>query len=365
MPQISKSQLALLFINIIIPAAHIQVLSVSVKYSKNSAWIAVLAAYLIIAILSFVTIKLIKLYPQDSILDFSSKIMGKTIGKLFNIILFFYSFLIASFMLEQFTILVTTMVYRMTPAYILRTGIMILAVYLVSLGVEVIFRVSDIIFIIVIVFTIVIGIGLLKEIDFKMLLPIFTVDLKNFIKSTIMPMVFFGQIIIFLFFHNLLEDLSSISKTIQLSLLVGSIFVFLFVLVDLMVFGADLASRMLFPPYMLIRFINIEEVLDRAEVFMLTLWIALSFIETAVYFWISNQAIIKVFNLKYQKLNIIPLAIILLALTTVMWREKGIIGFQQYVQLGYAFSILSVQLFVPVCLYLTALFRTWKGVVNE
>lgn len=359
MPQISKSQLAILFVNILIPTAHVQVLITTIKYAKQDAWIAVLIAYILAVILSLICLELIKRYPKDNLLSFSEKIVGKPLAKVICIILFLYSFLISAYMVEQFSTLMTTMVYRATPAYVFRIGIILLAVYIVNSGVEVLFRVSDFVFIGVLLVTIVIGGGLLKEFDLNNLLPIFSQDINSIVKASITPTAFFGQIILFLFFHNLVDDLKGITRTIHLGLLIGMLLVIGFVIADLAVFGADLGSLLTFPPFMIIRQISIQNIFDRVEILMLTLWIGLALIEIAAYFWISNQSIARLFNLNQQKIINLPLAVILVAFVTLSWR--GIVDFQEYINISYIFTIFIIEFSIPIVLYLISLIRGKRG----
>ena len=317
--------------------------------------------YIGAVLISLVCLELIKLYPQHSILEFSSKILGTKLGKLVNIVLLWYAILIATYMLEQFDTLLTTMVYRTTPKFVFTIGILFLVLYVVHLGAEVIFRVSDVIFIAVVLVTLIIGIGLVKFLDLNLLLPVFTENVTNLLRATLAPFAFLGQIIIFLFFHHLVDDLSGIAKHIQLSLLLGMLLVIAFVIADLAVFGPELGSLLLFPPYMLIRYISIEAILDRIEILMLTIWIALAFLEVTAYFWISSQIIIDLFNLRSNnKLVInIPLAIILATLVDLQW--SGISDFQDYSRGAYSMFLLLVEISIPLLLYLVAVIKGKLG----
>ncbi|GAB6099582.1 endospore germination permease [Halanaerocella petrolearia] len=357
--QISKGQLAVLLINILIPTAHIQVLFIAIRYAKQDAWLATTIGYLVALVITFISLQLIKLYPDQNILEFSSDIMGSFLGKIVALVFFLYSFLVVVYVLEQFQLLMTIMVYQEFPPFFFKLAMISLVVYAVNLGAEVIFRVSDIIFITVILVTVFVGFGLVTEIDFSRVFPLLEEDMTSILQGSLMPIVFLGQVVIILFFGNLTDKSFKLSKTINIGLFVGFQLIIGFVIASISIYGVDLSSRFLFPPYMLTRFIEAGGMILRQEIFLLVIWIGLILIQATAFFWICRASLVSLFNLNHKNHFSIPLAILIIVLSHISF--KGIVDFQIYVETTYSLIIASVQLLVPSLLYLVALIKGKGG----
>ncbi|AGB42435.1 spore germination protein, amino acid permease [Halobacteroides halobius DSM 5150] len=355
MPQISKGQLAILLINVLIPTAHIQVLLNSIKYAGHDAWLAVSIGYIIALGIVLLSLKLMKRYPKQNILDFSSQILGSFLGKLIAFILFIYSFLVVVYVLEQFIVLITTMIYGQSSPMMFRVSLMALVVYSISLGVEGFFRTSSIIFSVVALITPLIAVGLLQQINFNLVFPILVQNPASIIRGAIVPSAFLGNAFLILFFNDLVDRSNKVTRVITIGLSVGFLFVASFVVVAISVFGVDLASKLFFIPFMITRLVKAGEMLLRQEIFMLVVWMGLIFVQLTTFFWISCTCLTSLFNLKNKKKYSIPLALLIINFASIGW--DGIIELQNYVESTYSMLLIIIQVTIPLLLYIVAVVR--------
>ncbi|GAB6137224.1 GerAB/ArcD/ProY family transporter [Halanaerobaculum tunisiense] len=358
MQQISKGQLIVLVINILIPTAHIQVLLTSIKYAQEDAWLATTIGYLVVLVSLIIYWRLVRLYPEQNILQFTPQIVGNLMGKLFSSIFFGYSFLVATYTLQQFTTLMTTIVYRQISGSLFRILLMILVVYISSLGVEVIFRTSDFIFLAVGFVTVIIGLALVPEVNLELLKPVLNQDLTSLLQGAVTPVAFLGQVMMILFFNDLVKNKQKMLRDISLGLTFGFLFVVSFVVIGISIYGAEVASKLWFIPFVITRQVTYGGVL-RVEIFLLVVWIGLIFIKLATFFWISRSSLSSLFDLEKEKFLNIPLAVLVVVFATSTW--ENIVEFQRYIETTYSSVLLIIQLFIPLLLYLIAVLKGKEG----
>ena len=89
--KISSLQMAFMMYPTIVATAVLGVPSITAKYAKNDLWLSPILASLIGYVTVYIAYKLHKLYPKQTVIQFSEHIMGRFAGKILGFLfLFFY-----------------------------------------------------------------------------------------------------------------------------------------------------------------------------------------------------------------------------------------------------------------------------------
>ena len=89
--KISSLQMAFMMYPTIVATAILSVPSITAKYAKNDLWLSPILASLIGYVTVYIAYKLHKLYPKQTVIQFSEQIIGRFAGKMFGFLfLFFY-----------------------------------------------------------------------------------------------------------------------------------------------------------------------------------------------------------------------------------------------------------------------------------
>jgi len=89
--KISFLQMAIMMYPTIVATAILGVPSITAKYAKTDLWLSPILASFIGFVTVYATYKLHKLYPEQTVIQFSEHIIGRFAGKVLGFIfLFFY-----------------------------------------------------------------------------------------------------------------------------------------------------------------------------------------------------------------------------------------------------------------------------------
>ena len=80
--KISALQMAVMMYPTIVATAILSVPSIIAKYTKNDLWLSPIFASLIGYVTVYIAYKLHKLYPKQTVIQFSEQILGRFAGKL-------------------------------------------------------------------------------------------------------------------------------------------------------------------------------------------------------------------------------------------------------------------------------------------
>ena len=87
--KISSLQLAILFYPTIIASSLLSVPNATTRHAKNDLWFSPILASLVGVLVVFVVWKLYTYYPKQTVIQYSEKILGKFLGKVFGGLLIF------------------------------------------------------------------------------------------------------------------------------------------------------------------------------------------------------------------------------------------------------------------------------------
>lgn len=283
--------------------------------AKQDAWISgligLIAGILVISLCSMAG----RLYPHLTLVESIQKILGKWIGSIVALMFLAYPlFSIAAYLREVGDFMVTDMMPETPVQAILILGISIIAMA-TSLGIEVIARTAEIFFPWVIVLFLIFVVFLLPLIEIDNLKPILENGFKPVLSGSLSFTAFtFMELVIFLMIFPNVNHANKIHKGLIRGALLGGIVLFILMIISILVLGADLTARNIYPSYSLAKKVHIGTFLERVEAIIAIMWILTTYCKITLYFYAFNLGLAQLLRLKEYRVLILPSAMTMIAL---------------------------------------------------
>lgn len=329
---ISSSQLMFLIIGLI-EASTLTAAFIS-GITKQDTWIVLLAGFTITLFLLLVYTSLSKKFPGKNLIEINDKIYGHHFGKIMSILYIYFFWFIISSNLRYIADFFSTYLFPETDISIFSILTIIICMYTIKKGIEVIARSGFILTILAIVVSVFITIVTIRDMQLSNFLPFFQMNLKEFTQGTnLMISIPFGEIVVFLMIFPYVNDINQVKKSAFEGLIIGGIFFLVVIFRNISILG-NIASLQVLPSYQVAKNINIGDIIERTEVLVAVVLLFNVFLKICIFYYATVLSLAQLFKLRSYKPMVIPIGIIGFILSMTM--------FTSTVDEVYAASIYSV-----------------------
>ncbi len=319
--KINSNQFLVLVIFFTIGTSILEVPSVLAVKTNQDAWITAIIGTGIGFLVIWLYTAIALWFPHFTYVQINEKVYGKWIGKAVSVIFVMMSLLYASTLLFQSGNFFNTHIMPNTPMSalnILMAGIMVMGVYL---GLETIARSAEIFgaffFITFIVFTVLIA----PDIQLDNIKPVFEAKPKTMIKSSFFFVLMSSgnAIVLLMIFPSFVNKVKQAKKSFLIGNLIGGLIIILITFLSISVLGSAKTTNEIYPSYELAKRISVGNFIERIEVLMALLWIISLYFKLILYFYATILAIAQILNLKDYRPLIMPMGIIAVVLSLVVY----------------------------------------------
>lgn len=284
--------------------------------AKQDAWIAILLGMLgglILLVLYFY------LYFKNCKLPFTSilkKLLGKYLGGFVSLMYIGYFGYIGARVLRDFSELLRSSILNETPLVVVSASFLIVIAYGCYLGIEVLGRTGEILFMVFTALTILFGFFVFAGANPKSenLLPVLENGWKPVI-STVFPLTLtfpFGETIVFLMLYYNLANSKAILKSGFFSVLCSGILLSSVIAINISVLGVSRAGRASFPLLRTLERVEIGQFVTRLDSIVVLILIIGGFVKIVIFIYAVVIGLQDVFKLKDYRKTIIPVCTIIL-----------------------------------------------------
>ncbi|MBP1934741.1 spore germination protein KB [Ammoniphilus resinae] len=359
--RISQSQLFALIIFFQIGSTTLFALGIE---AKQDAWIAVFIALLAGIVLVWIFTEIQKHFPHQNLAEILISVLGKWIASPLIILYALSFFWTASFNLYEFSeFMVSTFFFETPISAILFLGLLLM-IYSLFLGVEVIARSGEIIFpwflgFIIIMFLLTGISGIIKP---NQLLPIMENGVMPVLKASTQVITFpFGEMVIFLMYWCYVNNQQVIRKTSIWAVIIAGIILILSLILMITVLGAQLASNESISLFKVFQKINVGNFIQRLDAIGGAILFIGGFYKGLLYLYGSRMLIQTLFNIKakHQKWLITFLVICLFCYILLYFKD---VDFYRWVglQINNKYVYPLFQITIPIFLLVIIKLKT-KG----
>ncbi|MCP1308316.1 GerAB/ArcD/ProY family transporter [Paenibacillus tyrfis] len=295
-------------------------------YTKQGAWISIIAGMATGIPIILLFLNLARRYPDMTFVEISNRLLGKWLGTAFSLYWILTSYLGGATTLVYYMgNFITTQIMPETPEYtinIMFTGIVVMGLLL---GLNTLARAVEVLFPVVIVLFCVLIVFVSPKIQIEHFLPVIDVEIKPFIKAvlsyisyTSAPVVFFLMI-----YPSSVRGGTKAAKALLIGNLLGGVLLLIITAVSVGVLGAGPTARQFYPSYALAKRINIGNFVTRIEVIVATFWIIGLYYKTAIYFYTMLKGTAQLFNVRSERVLALPLGLIMLVLSLICYPNSA------------------------------------------
>jgi spore germination protein KB len=358
--KISVSQLFILMVLFELGSALLIPLAMK---AKQDAWLAILLGMVCSFFLFLVYHKLYSYYPNLLPTEYMQKIMGKVIGKTLAFLYILYFANSAARVLRDFGAMLLTFSYPDTPLFIANALLMLVIIYTVRKGIEVVARSGELLFIFmyilaVIGFILIVCSGL---INFTNLQPVLEGGIWPVLKVVFTQTLYFpfGETVVFLMIFPYLNNSKKAKITGLCAIGLSGINLTIIMIINVSVLGVDLTSRSQFPLLSTVQSIQVADFLERLDVFFMIASIIGVFFKICLYFYAVVISTTSLFKNSSPSRLAYPLGLIIIVYSIAIASNIQEFLYEGIKVLPLVFS-LPFQVIIPLLLLTIAFLRNGK-----
>lgn len=337
----------------IIATGVLSIPSIAGKFARHDMWMTPIVGALIGFITVYITWKLHQLFPKLTPIQYSERILGKAVGRLFS--LFLVSFYIhdTGIAVRQYSDFISGNVMRETPEIVFSISIVFVSALAVRGGIEVIAR-AAVICTTIFLSTSLVLLLLIKDIDISNMLPILEDGLLPVIKGGLVHTAWFSEFFLLAFIYPFINTKrKGLKSGMKASLYVMLLLLYFhfFVLTILEVS----AINQFYPVYSIIRSISVFGFFENFEVLVTASWVLGNFVKVSVFLYVGSLGLAQLLRLSNYRIIVFPVSLLLVLLS--YWDIPNIVELVDFLAKVQPFYFVLVQTVFPLFLLLIALAR--------
>lgn len=325
MERISPHQFMTLGAAVLMGTTFLPIASIVTGASGRDGWMSVLPGFTVGIPYGLMILYLLEQYPGKNLLQITETLLGKWKGKLIGTFYILNVGYLGGLLLGQIGDIYQTSIMSLTPLTVFYLGGFLLVFYLVSSGIEVFARFSEIIFpLIVVALLLNIGLSILR-IEQGELMPILGKGFKPILGGGFKVIPFALTYILFVagilpFLPTGKRELGQLKTGVWRVVFLVGILDTLVVLIQILVFGPSETIRAVYGLLVLGKMVEVSRTIAGVESIFLGVWFGSAVIKVASLFFAATWGLETVFGLKGLKWR---LAIGIVFFGIAFWFVRG------------------------------------------
>lgn len=306
--KISMRQVEILIILNLFSNTSLILPRVASEIAAGDGWIIVIGGALIAMVYVLIITALVKMFPNQNIVEYTETIFSKPVGIIIGIIFLVKLIILAGLEIRVFGELVKQTLLRDTPIEFIVISMLFVVAYLTRKGYEARARMGELLIFIVVIPLIVIFLYAVPDIKLYNLSPMFVMKAENFMYgSFFMSLAYSGIELLLLSTPFVLKPNRLPKAAIGGVAFVGVLNVLICIL-TIGSYGSTVTSRQIWPVMSMMQAIRLPGgLIQRQDALMVSFWIMTVFLLINAYLFFSGMLIKKIASLKEQNFLILPL----------------------------------------------------------
>lgn len=331
--------------------------------AKQNAWFSIFIGSLFGILLFHVNYKIYTLYPNELPTAYFKKILGKHLGSIIGFLYILYFTYLTAIVVRDYGELLVIVAYNRTPVFVLNAIMIMLCVYAIKKGIEVIARTGEISFAFMYFFAITgfILIVVSSLIEMDNLKPILQDNWDSIFITVAKQTVFvpFGEAIAFTYLLPYLNFPKHGRLLGSFALFLSGINLALTSAINIAVLSVPLLERSEFPLLATIQYISIGNFIERLDIFFIFAAFIGAFFKIVIFYYVAVIATTELFKIKNHRNITYPFGLIILFLSLTIASS-----YQEHIDEGInivpIYLHLPMQVLIPIMLLGVAFLRNRK-----
>lgn len=324
--------------------------------AKNDVWLAIMLSTLLGLVMAISFSYLHSLFPGKDFYDIVRTYLGKLTGNIIIALYIWYIYHSASIVVRNAGQFINIVILNETPLIIILVSIVILCIWSVKKGIELIGGMADF-FILPFTFFIIITILLLiTSMDINNLRPFLYNGIKPVTRAAFLTFSFpFGEIVTFSMVFSSFKNKKSPYKVYIIGTLIGGAIIMATSLMGILVLGSDTALSFYYPSYIAISRINIGGFLQRLEIIAAVIFMLGAFVKISIYLLACCRGISTLFNCPDYRFIATPVGLLIINLSYFIY--GSIMEFLEWDLEIWPYYSLLFQAILPIIILASAIIR--------
>ncbi|MFK2826920.1 endospore germination permease [Bacillus sp. B190/17] len=356
--KISALQMAMLLYPAVVATAILSVPSITAAYAKQDLWLSPILAALPGFVSVYIAVGLSKLYPNQTVIQFTGQIIGQIPAKVLGFFILAYylqstgeitraygEFIVNSFLFE-------------TPLIVIIASMVFLCAFVVYGGIEVLGRIAQLFFPVFVIPLIVMVFLLSPYFEFGNIFPILEGGVVPPIKGAMMPSSWLTEVFLIIFFLPFLADREKGMKYSMITTFGVMITLVVVNLTVLFVLGITTASKT-YPLMNASRYISYADFFENLDAVVMAVWIVGAFVKISVFYYVVVLGTAQWLNLADYRPIVWPIGILIVQLS--FWSVPNMMAFSRYEDTVLPFYANFYQVVLPLLLLVVGVVKKKKA----
>ncbi|WP_047152024.1 GerAB/ArcD/ProY family transporter [Aneurinibacillus tyrosinisolvens] len=352
--KISAFQMGLMIYPLIYATAILFVPTITGKYAGRDAWISPILGSLNGFFTAFIAYQLHKLYPKETIIQYSRHIIGRIPGKLLGFAYLFFFLYLSGFILREYADFIITSFLPKTPLIVVIGGMVLVSALAVHGGVEVLGRAFQLFILAFIIPIPIFVVPLLKDLDPKNMFPIMEHEIMPAILGAAAPQAWFSEVFLISMLFPFLINREKGMKWSMISVFAVMLSLVSINLLTIFLFGKSVSSNT-FPVFNAIRYISLGPFFEHLEAGIIAIWVLGVFMKISVFYYALVLGTAQWLHLSDYRPIVVPLGF--LATLFSIWEFSNLQEQFEFSGKSFPFYTSFMLTVIPVLLLLIAVIR--------
>ncbi|HEX3047441.1 MAG TPA: endospore germination permease [Bacillota bacterium] len=320
--------------------------------AKQDSWLSVLLAIITALPILMVYARLLHLFPGKDLFTITHQVFGPVAGKIISLLFVWYTFHLGVLVIRNFSEFLSEISLPETPQYFIQLVMLLLCIWIVKGGIEVLGRWTSFVFNIIILIIIALIPMALAKFNLTNFTPFLYEGFRPVMDGAFAVFSFpLAETVVFLSVLSFLKPGASGYKVYYLSLFVGGGILLFIVLRNATVLGFPFLSTQYFPTYIAVSLINMGEFFRRFEVMVAVVFLLCGFVKVSVCLFGAATGIARIFNIDDYRILTVPVALLMINLSIIIYPSMQ--AMFEWIKV-YKYYAIPFQVILPLMIWIGA-----------
>lgn len=348
--RISSQQMALLIYSTIVSSGILLIPNITGKVAGRDLWLSPIWASLIGLLFIVAVLRMNRMFPRDTFIQYSQRVLGKLLGKAFGLLYIFYFLYVNSLVMKVYGEFVSSIFLKETPPAVIYGGMALLISFAVRGGLEVLGRLAQLLLPISIFVFIFLMFMTLPEWELHNALPVMGIGMLPSLKGAATPTIWFINFLLISFIHPFVSDKRhvtaySLAAWFSIMLILAAA-----CLNALFIFG-ERVGTFAYPFAEVVRYVSIGYFFQHIDAFFLSIWIMATFVQISTFQYAVVSGTAQWLNLIEYRPLALPLGLLLVLMC--YWSLPNMQAFNRYIATSHVWFSATMML-LAIGLFITA-----------
>ncbi len=327
----------------------------AINWAKEDAWLIEILVTFPVLIIVFTVDKLGRMFPGQTIVEYSETILGKYFGKFVGFLITFYFFYIGSVIIFEMASFLASVIMPETPIviFIAITGLVI--AYTVYNGVEIIARLNVWFFSVVVLSLVLITLLATNNMNPDFFRPFLANGLKPVLAGCPAPYAWRGTTMVMAMLIPYVNKPEKVRMPYLYGVLILGFLFELNTVSNLATFGPFEGGRISLPMVEMVKLINVADFIQHIEALLVLVWVGGVFTMSTGWFYCSVLGTAQLLKLRDYRPLILPMMLNYITLAILNFRSYP--EFVDWAERPWPIYAFLHQLLIPAFLLIIAMIR--------